>query len=138
MTGVLLIAYSGYFASALWIVLLLMVITTLCMFTLLLYLSCIAFFMQNASDFIKELNLNAIIVAGQPNAAYSGAFKIFTFTILPVAFLSYFPVEYFRTGLWHYLLVTFAGTGIFFGIAYSLFKYGLRRYESGNMMFTRQ
>lgn len=138
VTGILLIGYSGYFGSALPIILLLMVITTLFMFALLLYLSCIAFFMQNASDFIKELNLNAIIVATQPNAAYSGAFKIFTFTILPVAFLSYFPVEYFRTGLWYYLFITLAGTSIFFGVAYGLFKRGLKRYESGNMMFSRQ
>jgi ABC-2 type transport system permease protein len=138
VAGVLLIAYSGYFGSALLIVLSLMAITTLCMFALQLYLSCIAFFMRNASDFIKELNLNAIIVATQPNAAYSGAFKIFTFTILPVAFLSYFPVEYFRTGLWYYLLITLVGTGVFFGVAYGLFQCGLKRYESGNMMFTRQ
>lgn len=138
LTGLLLIGYSGYFITALPVILLLMIITTLFMFSLLLYLSCIAFFMGNASDFIKELNLNAIIVATQPNAAYSGVFKIFTFTILPVAFLSYFPVEYFRTGLWQYLFITLAGTGIFFGIAYGLFKQGLKRYESGNMMFTRQ
>jgi ABC-2 type transport system permease protein len=138
VTGILLIAYSGYFGTSLLIVLLLMVITTLFMFALLLYLSCIAFFMKNSSDFIKELNLNAIIVATQPNAAYSGAFKIFTFTILPVAFLSYFPVQYFRTGVWQYLLLTLAGTTVFFGVAYGLFKCGLKRYESGNMMFTRQ
>lgn len=138
VTGILLVAYSGYFRSDLLLVVLLMVISTVCMFALLLYLSCIAFFMRNASDFIKELNLNAIIVATQPNAAYSGAFKIFTLTILPVAFLSYFPVEYFRTGLWDYLLITLVGTGVFFGVAYGLFKCGLKRYESGNMMFTRQ
>lgn len=138
VTGILLIGYSGYFSSALLIVLLLMTISTLCMFALQLYLSCIAFFTRNASDFIKELNLNAIIVATQPNAAYSGAFKIFTFTILPVAFLSYLPVEYFRTGLWYYLWVTLIGTGVFFGVAYGLFNCGLKRYESGNMMFTRQ
>lgn len=138
VTGILLMTYSGYFAAAPMIVLLLMVITTLCMFSLLLYLSCIAFFMRNASDFIKELNLNAIIVATQPNAAYSGAFKIFTFTLLPVGFLSYFPVEYFRTGLLHYLFITLVGTGVFFGVAYVLFNCGLKRYESANMMFTRQ
>lgn len=138
VTGILLIAYSGYFAVALSIILLLLVVTSLFMFSLLLYLSCIAFFMRNASDFIKELNLNAIIVATQPNVAYSGVFKIFTFTILPVAFLSYFPVEYFRTGLWQYLLVTLVGTIAFFGVAYGLFKLGLKRYESGNIMFSRQ
>ena len=138
ITGILLITYSGYFSSDLTMVLLMMAISTLCMFALILYLSCIAFFMRNASDFIKELNLNAIIVATQPNAAYSGAFKIFTSTIVPVALLSYFPVEYFRTGFYYYWWITLVGTGVFFGMACGLFKWGLKHYESGNMMFTRQ
>ena len=93
--------------------------------------------MRNAHDFIRELNLNANIVATQPNSAYSGAFKMFTLTILPVGFLSYFPVEYLRTDLWQYLWISILGTTAFFGSAYWLFRFGLKRYESGNLIVYR-
>ncbi len=134
VAGIMLIAYSGFLANEFLAIVLILAITVLFMFALLLYLSCIAFFVQNSFDFIRELNLNSIIVATQPNSAYQGAFKMLTFTLLPVAFLSYFPIEYIRTDLSWYLWVTLIGTGIFFAVACGLFKLGLKRYESGNMI----
>jgi len=137
ITGILLMGYSGYLIKAFPIILILCVVIVVFMFSLYLYLSCIAFFVRNSYDLIRELNLNAIIVATQPVAAYRGVFKMFTFTLLPVAFLSFLPVEYFRTGLWYYLWATILGTAVFFGIACWLFKLGLKRYESGNMIVYR-
>lgn len=134
VTGLILISYSGYMISAFPVILLILILSIVFMFSLLLYLACLAFFMKNADDFIKELNLNSIIVASQPNAAYQGAFKLFTLTILPVAFLSYFPIEYLRTAQWYYLGITAIGTFVFCGIACWIFKMGIKRYESGNLI----
>ncbi len=137
VTGIVVIAYSGYLAQSPLMVITILILGIIFIFSLLLYLSCIAFFLKDSFDFIRELNLNAIIVASQPNVAYRGLLKMLTFTILPVAFLSFFPIEYLRSGLSHYLLISAIGTAAFFATAYSLFHLGLKRYESGNIIAFR-
>jgi len=137
LTGLVLIAYSGFLVKAFWAVLIILVLGSVFMFSLVLYLACIAFFIRDAGDFIRELRLNSIIMATQPASAFKGALKMLSFTLLPVAFLSYFPVEHLRTGLWQYLLLTIAGTVAFFILACALFYKGVKRYESGNMMAVR-
>lgn len=134
VTGIVLIYYVGYFS---WALVLILGLSVLFMFSLFLYFASFAFFMKDAKDFIRELIMNAIIMASQPNVAYQGAFKMLTFTIIPVAFLSYFPIEYIRTGTLSHLLYATLGTVLFFFAAYGLFYWGLKRYESGNMMALR-
>jgi ABC-2 type transport system permease protein len=137
LTGLLLIGYSGYLFKSFFTVILILIMGSIFMFSLILYLACIAFFIRDAGDFIRELRLNSIIMATQPLSAFRGALKMLSFTVLPVAFLSYFPVEHLRTGLWHYLLLTIIGTILFFAVACALFYKGIRRYESGNMFAVR-
>lgn len=138
IAGLLFIGSSGYALKAFPIIIVLLLLSALFMFSLLLYIGCIAFFFKNSFDFIRELNLNAVIVATQPNVAYKGALKMLTFTILPVGILSFLPVEYLRTGLWEYLALAVLGVIVFFGVACFVFKMGLRRYESGNKIIFRQ
>ncbi len=137
ITGIILMIYSGYVAKAFIMLILMLSMTLLFMFSLLLYLSCFAFFLRNSSDFIRELNLNAMIVVSQPNSAYQGAFKMFTLTLMPVAFFSFFPIEYIRTGLVQYGWLSLFGTVLFFGVACWMFQVGLSRYESGNIIAYR-
>jgi ABC-2 type transport system permease protein len=137
VTGIIVIAYSGYLEQYPFMVLSILALGTLFVFSLFLYLSCIAFFLKDSYDLIRELNLNAIIVASQPNVAYRGLLKMLTFTILPVVFLSFFPIEFLRTGLWKYLFFSAIGTIGFFLVAYGLFHLGLKRYESGNILAFR-
>ena len=138
VTGILLMAYSGYLIKDFPMVLVVWFSGSVFMFSLMLYLGCIAFFIKDSNDFIRELKLNTIILSTQPNSAFGGFLKMLTFTILPVAFLSYFPVESLRTGRFEYLLATLLGTMIFFGVACWIFNRGVKRYESGNLMAFRQ
>lgn len=138
VTGILLISYSGYWAIFAVEIILFLILAVLFMFSLLLYLSCLSFFVKNSFDFIRELNLNAVIVATQPNAAYRGFLKMLTFTILPVAFLSFYPVEFLRTGVGYYLFLSIAGTLLFLSMSCWIFHLGLKRYESGNIIGFRQ
>lgn len=138
LTGILFIFYSGYLTNAFFSIILLLLTGLLFCFALVLYLHCIGFFMKDAYDFARELHLNAVIMATQPSTAFKGAFKMLTFTLLPVGFLSFFPVEFIRTGLIQHLWWTLSGTLIFFVVACLLFNVGLKRYESGNMMSFRR
>jgi len=138
ITGIIIISYSGFLLKALPTMITILTLSVLFFFALYLYLSSLAFFIHNAQDFIKELIQNAIILASQPMAAYQGLLKMLTFSLLPVALMSYFPIEFIRTGLWKNLYFSILGTGIFFMIAWQLFYFGLKRYESGNLLIFRQ
>ncbi len=128
--GILLMSYSGYLLS--FTIILIAFLAIVFIFSLYLYLSSMRFFVQNGTNFVRELYQNANIVATQPNSAYRGLFKIFTMTLLPTAFMSFYPVEFLRTGLLENLYFATLGTFLFFLGAQLLFKLGLRRYESGN------
>lgn len=138
ITGIIIIAYSGFLLSALPTIITILTMSVFFLFALYLYLSSLAFFINDAQDFIKELIQNALIMAGQPMAAYHGVLKMLTFSLLPVAFMSYFPIEFIRTGLWRNLCFSVLGTFIFFMVACRLFYSGLKRYESGNLLIFRQ
>lgn len=139
--GIVFIYLSGYLFISLWSFLsliLLMIIGIIFMFSLMLYLSCLSFYIRNSKDFIRELSLNAFIIATNPNSAYKGFFKIITCTILPLAYLSFFPIEYVRTGNIYYFLITCCGTILFFVIACFIFWNGVKKYESGNVISIRK
>lgn len=130
--SLILLGYSGYLSSHFLVLLLILPIGALFNFSLCLYLGSLAFFIEDAGDFIKEVYLNAVIIQTQPNSAYKGALKLFTMTVLPVAFLSFFPIEYLRTGSSYALAFSTLGTLLFFMVACLLFQTGLKRYKSGS------
>lgn len=139
--GLVFIYFSGYAFNSLSTsisVIFIILLGILFMFSLLLYLSTSAFFIRNSRDFVRELSLNSFIIATNPNSAYKGLLKIIICTVLPVAYLSFFPVEYIRTGNAKFLTITVFGTLIFFIFAYILFMYGVKKYESGNVISIRR
>lgn len=133
--GFLLMGFSGYLRYP--TMLIIVALAILFIFSLYLYLSCLAFFMKNTTSFIRELYQSANLLMTQPSSSYHRLFKIFAVTLLPTAFVSFFPVEYMRTNLIKYLLFTSIGTFTFFSLASWLFKLGLKRYESSNIIAPR-
>ena len=127
--GIFLLAYSQHLYS--WKIPLILPLAILFIFSLYLYLGSIAFFLRNSTGFIYELYQNATIMATQPNSAYNGLFWMIALTFLPTAYISYFPIEYLRTGVWVHLLYAISGGIVFFLVACWLFRLGLKRYESG-------
>jgi ABC-2 type transport system permease protein len=135
IVGFLLIGYAGQLTNPLfWIVL---PFAALFSFALYLYINALRFFIPNSNSLVQELLTSASIVTSQPNSAYRGMFKVFTMTLLPAAFISFFPVELLRTGLFEHWLWTALGTIGFFLGARALFYKGLKRYESGNYVVIR-
>ena len=132
--GFLLLFISGYLKTNLLWLFFLLPTSAIFIFSLYLYLGSISFFLKNSQGLIGELYRNANIVATQPNSAYRGLFKLFTLTVLPVSYLSFFPIEFLRTHVMSYLILSYLGTLIFFGTASWVFYKGLSRYESGSTL----
>jgi len=133
INGLLLLGISNYLKSDLFFLFFLLPLSALFIFSLHLYLSSISFFVKNSREFVRELYRNATIIAGQPNSAYKGALKILTLTLIPTAYLSFFPIEFLRTHNNLLFLCAYLGTFVFFGFAWWFFYLGLSRYESSSV-----
>jgi ABC-2 type transport system permease protein len=134
--GIILLGYSGHLFS--FSIVILLALAVLFAISLHLYLSSFRFFIPNGTNFVRELFQNATIITTQPSAGFKGLFKIFTMTILPTAFLTFFPIEFLRTYNPEHLLYAIVGTFIFFALAHGVFFLGLKRYESGNVFMMRK
>lgn len=130
--GLGLLLVSGYLISDLFWLLILLPLSIMFIFSLYLYLSSVAFFLKNSHGFVRELYQNANIVATQPNSAYRGMLKFLTLTVLPTAYLSFFPIEFLRTHSFENILLAYVGTIVFLSVACFVFYKGLARYESGS------
>jgi len=137
LTGIIAIIFSGYFYSSFWLVLLMLPISILFIFSMYLYFGSLSFFMSHANEYIKELYQNVIIFATQPNSAYTGLLKWISLTIIPIGFISFFPVEFVKYNNFFYFLCAVAGTASFFFGACWFFYFGLKRYESGSGIKTK-
>ncbi len=129
--GLILMGLSGYMTKG-YMLYFLLPLSPLFIFSLFLYLSSVSFYMQNSFGFVRELYQNANIVATQPASAYRGFFKVITLTVLPTAYISFFPIESLRLHAYKSLLISYAGALTFFLIACLFFYRGLRQYESSS------
>jgi len=132
LTGIIAIIYSNYAAIYPLEVFLLIPLSILSIFSLNLYFGSLIFFVDNSSDFIKQLQQSANMLCTQPNSGYSGIVKLISFTIMPVGYLSYFPVEFIKNQNFLYLVISYIGTLIFFIISYKIFFIGIKKYEFSN------
>ncbi len=131
ITGFLLILYSGYFIKSPFSIIVIIFLSILIVCSLYLYISCIAFFIKNAENIVMGLRGMCFIASGQPNSGYDGFLKFITCTILPVAYWSFFPVEFIRTMNLKFLGISFLGTISLLIAAVLIFNFGLKRYKSG-------
>jgi len=134
VVGVLAILFSGYACSAPASVIAISFLSPLFIFSVHVYLASLSFFMANSSEFIKELYSNVIVFATQPNSAYTGWLKLISMTVIPISFLSFFPIEFVKNNNRTFFVVAYCGTIAFFVIACWIFSRALKRYESGFMI----
>jgi len=97
----------------------------------------LAFFMGSSENLSMQM-LNALLsFATYPFPIFSGPVRFLLFTLIPAAFIGYVPVMILKGANWWFILglTAFAvGLGLF---ARFVFLWGLRRYESGNLVIVR-
>jgi ABC-2 type transport system permease protein len=63
--------------------------------------------------------------------------KLLLYTLIPAAFVTYLPIQALRElSLTHAALAVAGALGVL-AVGVAVFSYGLRRYESGNLMEMR-
>jgi ABC-2 type transport system permease protein len=97
----------------------------------------LSFWLGNAEGLAQQL-INALIsFSTYPTVIFNGAVKLALFTLLPAGFIGYVPVQLLRD----FSPALFAGLLAFASaillLAWLVFRAGLRRYESGNLVLMR-
>jgi ABC-2 type transport system permease protein len=131
--GFLSFAVSGLFS---WDGLLRFVLATLLAATVfvsfLILVQSLAFWMGVVSN-LTNLAVNAMITFGiYPITLFDNYAKLILFTLIPAAFIGAVPAEFIRAFTWQTLAELFAGAVVFLGLAVTIFRLGLKRYESSS------
>lgn len=98
---------------------------------------CLAFYIGNSEMLASQVYGSLIHFATYPSTIFSGAIKFILFTVLPAGFINSVPVRIVR----EFDPLFFAAfTGVCLGLpamANYVFRLGLKRYESGNLLQAR-
>ncbi len=97
----------------------------------------LAFYIGNAERARQTGDEAFMSFAMYPFSAFGGATKFFLLTIFPAGFVTGIPVEVMREFNWMWFSLTGIVAFLFLGIAIVLFYKGLKRYESGNLMYAK-
>ena len=82
---------------------------------------------------LTSLMLNAMITFGiYPTTLFDGYAKLILFTLIPAAFMGAVPAEFIRAFTWQSLAQLLLGAVVFLFLAVTIFRLGLKRYESGS------
>jgi ABC-2 type transport system permease protein len=97
----------------------------------------LAFWLGQADGLAREFISALLIFSTYPGVLFTGAVKVLLFTVVPAGFVAYIPVELLRRWDWSLALLLAAAVGATALAAVAVFRAGLRRYESGNLLAMR-
>lgn len=97
----------------------------------------LTFFFGSAEGIGRLLHEAILTFSLYPETIFQGWSHALLFTALPAAFMSHLPVRMLRNPSPQVLLVLVIGAGCWAGLALAFFRYGLRHYESGNLVAPR-
>jgi ABC-2 type transport system permease protein len=131
--GFLSYALSGYFT---WDGLLRFILATLFAAAIfaafLILIQSLAFWLGVMSN-LSALALNAMLTFGiYPITLFDNYAKLILFTLIPAALMGAVPADFIRSFSWQTLAELLAGAIAFLLIAVTVFRLGLKRYESGS------
>ena len=131
--GFLSYALSGQFSwDGLLRFVLAMLLAATVFVSFLILIQSLAFWIGVMSN-LTSLFVNAMITFGiYPTTLFDNYAKLILFTVIPAAFMGAVPAAFIRSFTWQALAELLAGAVVFLVLAVSLFRLGLRRYESGS------
>ena len=97
-------------------------------------LGCLAFFLGNTEGLAQQVGGALISFSTYPMNIFSGVVRLLLFTIVPAGFVSFVPLQLLHRLAWPLLFGMAGFTVLIVGLAVGMFRLGLRRYESGNLL----
>jgi len=75
--------------------------------------------------------------ATYPDGIFKGVVRLLFYTIIPIGFANYMPIQIMTDFNVYYLFIVISVTGLLVLISFLLFNRGLKRYSSSNLMNVR-
>lgn len=97
----------------------------------------LTFFLGNSEGISAQIMNTILHLATYPTPIFDNLVKVLLFTVLPAGFLTTLPVELVREFDVMGFLALAGGAAVFLGGGILLFRAGLKRYESGNLLVMR-
>ena len=94
----------------------------------------LSFFLGSAEGIGRLLHEAVLTFSLYPESIYSGWVHTLLYTVFPAAFMSHVPVKLLQQLSWSTLLTLVFATAFWAIAAQAFFRYGLSRYESGNLI----
>jgi ABC-2 type transport system permease protein len=97
----------------------------------------LAFWLGQAEGLANQLTTALITISTYPTTLFNGVVRVVLFTALPAGFVAYLPVRFLREWQPWQLGALLGAAALFLGLTTIVFRLGLRRYESGNLVAMR-
>lgn len=97
----------------------------------------LSFYLGNASALADQWRFAMITFGTYPAVLFDGGAKLILYTVIPAFFISQYPIEALRTLSLGNAFMAFLGATVVLVLGVFVFYYGLKRYESGNLMEMR-
>jgi len=104
------------------------------MFSFMVIVHSISFFVGNFQEAAESIFWTLITFGIYPPSAFKGGLKLIICTVVPAWFVLIMPVELVRNFEWQNLAIVALFNIGMLAFAITLFNYGLKRYESGNLV----
>lgn len=123
---------TGWLLFLLFTILLALVVTAVRVFY-----HCLTFFLGNAEGFAQLAGELVISFMLYPGSIFRGPAAWLLHSLIPAAFVAYIPARIFASFDPGTLLIVLAADAVIVAAAFLMFRLGLRRYESGNLIGSR-
>lgn len=100
-------------------------------------LGSLSFFMGSSTEVSNQGIMGILSIASYPFSSFEGYTKIILLTIIPAGFITGIPVELLKVFNLQWFLLMALCAAVLFIIAVLIFKIGVKRYESGNLINVR-
>ena len=97
----------------------------------------LAFFLGNAERARQTGDEAFLTFASYPFSAFGGIAKFILLTLFPAGFITGIPVQTIKDFSWNWILLSGLVSLTFLVIAIAIFYVGLKRYESGNLLYSK-
>jgi ABC-2 type transport system permease protein len=136
MFGIILALFFIPLANIpLYLVLILLSCTIILGFAIIL--GSLSFFIGSSTEVSNQGLMGILSIASYPFSSFEGYTKFILLTIIPAGFITGIPVELLKLFNLKWFLLMVLCAALIFIIAVIIFKLGVRRYESGNLINVR-
>lgn len=104
----------------------------------LLIIQSLAFWFGDIEDVAKRVTNMLLGFMFYPQSVFTGVLKAIMMTVLPAFFMITVPISLIMKFSWTYFWIFIVSVMVASVFAWCFFNAGLKRYESGNLMTTRQ